>query len=75
MGDRFPLNPPVTLHIRLPRAARLRLIRNGDVVRTWSHTTAVDTVVDRPGAYRVEAYLRVWGRDRGWIFSNPIYLD
>lgn len=75
MGDRFPLKGPVTLHIRLPRAARVRLIRNGDVVQSWPCTASIDAVVEQSGAYRVEAYLRVWGRRRGWIFSNPIYLD
>ena len=27
-----------------------------------------------PGAYRVEAYLPAYGRERTWILSNPIYV-
>jgi hypothetical protein len=30
--------------------------------------------VSEPGVYRVEAYLRVLGKYRPWIFSNPIYV-
>jgi hypothetical protein len=30
--------------------------------------------VDGPGAYRVEAYLQAYGRERSWILSNPLWL-
>jgi hypothetical protein len=30
--------------------------------------------VIEPGVYRVEAFLRVYGKYRPWIFSNPIFV-
>jgi hypothetical protein len=27
------------------------------------------------GVYRVEAYLKVYGKYRPWIFSNPIFVQ
>ncbi len=76
MGDRLPIRGPVTLHLRTPqKATLLRLLRDGVVVQSWQHTSSAQWVTHQPGAYRVEAYLHVWGRLRGWIFSNPIYLE
>ncbi len=75
MGDTLPFNGNLTLHIHLPRRATLtRLIRNGSVLRTWHYVERIQWPVRQPGVYRVEVYLRVWGRLRGWIFSNPIYI-
>ncbi|MBN1966810.1 MAG: histidinol phosphatase, partial [Anaerolineae bacterium] len=56
-----------------PATARLRLIQDGRVVaekvgRSLSYTTQT------PGAYRAEAWKPLHGRERGWIFSNPIYV-
>jgi hypothetical protein len=28
-----------------------------------------------PGIYRVEATIHYLGRMRGWIYSNPIYIN
>ena len=28
-----------------------------------------------PGAYRVEVWQDYKGKERGWIFSNPIYVE
>ena len=57
----------------------------GASVRIVNEATraALDVVTDAdgryeavlvPGAYRVEAYLHAYGRERTWILSNPIYL-
>ncbi|MEA2400493.1 MAG: hypothetical protein QOK00_896, partial [Thermoleophilaceae bacterium] len=35
---------------------------------------ALETEVEAPGVYRVEALRRSHGRERTWILSNPIYL-
>ena len=74
MGDRIALNGGVTLKVRLPRKAECRLVRHGEVVQRWRGRDVCATTVTEPGAYRVEAYLTAWGRRRGWIFSNPIYV-
>ena len=62
-----------TLQVRLPRDARIRLLRDGREVATVSGRR-LDEPVTGPGAYRVEAYLHAYGRERTWILSNPIYL-
>ncbi len=58
----------------LPRKAHLKLIRAGDGMIWEGHNDRVDCAVSQPGAYRLEAWMRFHGRERGWIFSNPIYL-
>lgn len=74
MGDLLAVGLGVTLQITAPRPADLRLVRSGEIVRSWSATSSAVHVVTRPGAYRVEARLAHRGALRGWIFSNPIYL-
>ncbi|GAB4525764.1 MAG: CehA/McbA family metallohydrolase [Anaerolineae bacterium] len=73
MGDTLPCEGRILIEARTPHASEIRLLRNGRVIARergdWLRFTGY-----RPGVYRVEAYRRGWGRRRGWIFSNPIYL-
>jgi hypothetical protein len=62
-----------TLRVRLPREARIRLLRDGEEV-TSASGNSLDHAVDGRGAYRVEAYLHAYGRERTWILSNPLYV-
>ena len=62
-----------TLRARLPREARICLLRNGEEVAS-APGSALDHAVEGPGAYRVEAYLHAYGRERTWILSNPLYV-
>jgi hypothetical protein len=57
------------LHVRTPRPAELRLLRDGERVASCVGAS-LDYEASRPGVYRVEA--RFGGRV--WILSNPIYL-
>jgi PHP domain-containing protein len=58
---------PDGAHVRLPRPAELRLLRDGEeVARTGG--AELDHPVDAPGSYRVEVRLA----GRVWILSNPI---
>ncbi|MBI1848985.1 MAG: PHP domain-containing protein [Planctomycetes bacterium] len=74
-GDEVDLAPTgrLVLLARVPIEARLRLVRDGEVVgfangqRLWFDATA-------PGVYRIEAELTIRGSDRPWIYSNPIYV-
>ncbi len=75
MGEEMSLNGGATLQARLPApAAEIRLIHNGEVIRSWKNQYTCAYIVTEPGAYRLEAYRFYRGRKRGWIFSNPIYL-
>ena len=74
MGDEIPLERGVTLQIRLPGLAECRLLKDGQVVKTWRKREICTYIATEPGVYRVEAHRSYLGRRRGWIFSNPIYV-
>lgn len=73
MGEALSLHANLELRVTVPARARLRLVRDG---QTLAETTGdrLAFVSHRPGVYRVEAYRRHAGRQRGWILSNPIYV-
>jgi hypothetical protein len=62
------------LHVRLPRAAALTLLRDGQPLARAAGAAALNHRVEDPGVYRVEGQLRAHDRDRTWVVSNPIYL-
>lgn len=74
MGEEIPAKGGVTLQARLPSAAELRLIKDGQLLQKWNRQTSCTHITTEPGAYRIEAHRRFLGRRRGWIFSNPIYV-
>jgi hypothetical protein len=74
IGDEAPSGGARLLRVELPRAARVRLLRDGIEVAGAGSATVLEHETDGPGVYRVEAYLRTHGRKRTWILSNPIYL-
>jgi len=74
MGDEISAQNGVTFQIRLPMRTECNLLRNGKTIKTWTKRENCTYITTRPGVYRVEAYLNDWGKRRGWIFSNPIYV-
>jgi len=74
MGDEIAINEGVTLQIHLPQRAECRLVKDGDVVKTWKKREICTYITSDAGVYRVEVYLRYLGVRRAWIFSNPIYV-
>ncbi len=74
MGETLALHGPLKLQVTTPAWARLRLVRNGQVV-AQTDGRSLTLISHQPGVYRVEAYRRFAGRQRGWIFSNPIYVQ
>ena len=75
MGESISLRLGVTLQIRLPQPARVRVIHRGEILKEWSRVETAVHTVSQPGAYRVEADLPYRGRWRTWILSNPIYIS
>ena len=73
MGETLAMQGTVELRVTCPKPADVRLLRDG---RTVAHVRGrrLALVGHHPGVYRVEAYRRYAGRQRGWIFSNPIYV-
>ena len=72
MGDTVGPRPGLRLHAagRMPRGARLTLLRDGQVAREAEESVGLEPV--DAGVYRVE--VRVPGWDVPWILSNPIYV-
>lgn len=74
MGEEISARYGVTLQVRLPRATECRLIKDGQVLKSWERRETCTHITTEEGIYRVEAYLEFEGERRGWIFSNPIYI-
>lgn len=73
MGETLLLKNEATLRVTSPLPAKLRLLKDGRPVAE-SHASELTWSVTEPGIYRVEAYRRYWGWQRGWVFANPIYV-
>lgn len=74
VGDEMPFGAGATLQISAPSRCRIRVIRHGAVVAEVERESNVTYIPNEPGAYRVECHLFYEGQERGWIYSNPIYL-
>ncbi len=76
VGGTFPSFGQTRLTAKAPVDCRFVLFRDGE--RTSEQMgSSVDFIADRPGTYRVEAYLESLpapARGQPWIISNPIYL-
>jgi hypothetical protein len=73
MGETLLLASEATLRVASPLPAKLRLLKDGlPLVET--HASELTWPTAEPGIYRVEAYRRHWGWQRGWVFTNPIYV-
>ncbi len=75
MGDSISLaeSQSLRLQIKSPEIADIRLLRNGRVIAQGLSDTLSYQARDA-GVYRVEVWKHRWGKPRGWIFSNPIYV-
>ena len=73
MGSQAPFAKGLMMRGQSPLSVGWKLIRNGKV-SSESIGQTLDVAVTEPGNYRVEAWLRVGGRQVPWILSNPIYV-
>jgi hypothetical protein len=69
MGAERGFEPGWTAHARLPRAAHIRLLRDGQPIAE-SHFRELHHPIERHGVHRMEVSLG----GRPWIFSNPLYF-
>lgn len=69
----LPVGDSLRLHVQSPQAAEIRLLRNGRLI-SQGRAASLSYDVRDSGVYRVEVWLHRWGKLRGWIFSNPIYV-
>lgn len=75
MGDQIGLEDGITFQIRLPFATECRLLRDGQPIKVWKDREIITHITNQSGVFRVECYVQYLGRRRGWIFSNPIYVQ
>lgn len=73
MGDRVKAEGGLTFQIRLPQKTLCRLLKDGKLIKEWHERQVCTHITTDPGVYRVEVYIPYKGKQRGWIFSNPIY--
>jgi hypothetical protein len=74
IGEDIRLKSGVTLQVKTPRRAHIKIIRHGEIVAENPDADAMVYHAMQPGAYRVEAWLRYKDKPRCWILSNPIYI-
>jgi hypothetical protein len=74
MGEDITLYQSVTFQVRLPLRTECRLIKDGEIVKVWEDREICAYIAREPGVYRVECYIDYLGKQRAWIFSNPIYV-
>jgi hypothetical protein len=75
MGDEVKRTDGLTLTARLPIPAYIRLLRGGREVAKSEGTAEFSYEVKEPGAHRLEAWLKLDGEWRPWIFANPVYVN
>ena len=63
----------IWFRVQIPARGSIRLLQNGAPVAV-SRGRSLAYKVDTPGVYRLEVYRRYMGRQRGWIFGNPIRI-
>ena len=74
MGDEVKLSEGLKLTAALPLPAYIRLLNRGREVATSEGKANFEYAVKEPGAYRFEAWLKLDGEWRPWIFANPVYV-
>lgn len=73
MGDAITLQSQIVFEVSSPQRAHIRLLKNGTVVAR-TRGKELRYTAREPGVYRVEAHRRCFFRERGWVFTNPIYV-
>jgi hypothetical protein len=74
MGDEVKRADGIKLIARLPLQAHVRLLVGGQEVAQSEGNADFEFSVKAPGAYRLEAWLKLDGEWRPWIYANPIYV-
>ena len=74
LGSELKLDSgPIKLVGLLPQDATIRLIADGKPV-AQAEGRRFEFDVKEKGVYRLEAWLKIDGEMRGWIYANPIYV-
>jgi hypothetical protein len=74
MGGKVFLDGSVTMQGKLPSKAEIKLMKDGKCVKEL-YGDSFTYITNEAGVYRIEAHKNFLGKLRGWIFSNPIYVE
>ncbi len=74
IGEKVQMDVGATLQVKTPGKSQIKLIHHGQVVAQVENDTHLTHIPVEEGAYRVECTIPYEGAERGWIYSNPIYL-
>jgi hypothetical protein len=75
MGGSIRLGPGVTLQALASARCHIKIIHDGKVVAESQGRENLTYTAQAAGAYRAEVWQMYQGRERAWIFSNPIYIE
>ncbi len=75
MGESYRFENNLKLQVILPHSADCIILKNGTQYHRSSGKNDIEIDISSAGIYRVECYKQFLGRKRGWIFSNPIYIE
>ncbi len=74
VGDDVAWQEGLSLRVKLPLAAEIRVLRNGKSYReAKSDTLEIKSLP--AGVYRLEAFQQLAGQRYPWVLSNPIYVS
>lgn len=74
IGEEIVLEGGVTFQISTPENGTIHLLKDGKHIKNWNNTRFCTYITSEPGIYRVEVHIDFLGKQRGWIFSNPIFV-
>jgi len=74
MGDAVKLTEGLKLMAKFPLPAYVRLLRHGMEVAKSEGKAEFAFVLRETGVYRLEAFLKLDGEHRPWLYANPIYV-
>lgn len=73
MGTQTEWKPNTVLKAAAPHSVRWKVLCDGTQIHE-SSGTQMHLETNKPGNYRIEAWLKIVDRELPWILSNPIYL-
>lgn len=74
MGDSCPFRDGLALKAKFPLPVLVRWIQDGQEVLTKEGVTESEFTPKKSGSIRIEAWLKLDGEWRPWIYANPIYM-
>ena len=72
-GDERTFGSRQRLVAQFPVRCHIRLLEGGKIVAE-APGDRLEYDVSQKGVYRVEGWLECGGEERGWVYSNPIYI-